>query len=120
MQIRFASLFGPLLLGAVLVSAGTVVTLVFHKPAMAQSAAADVTATYAKYYEKSLSGQHPNIPKTWRLIAVTKDDDFDRVHWVQMWFQDSATGNVYQRHGGVDTVGDLVMGGTGVNMLEAK
>ena len=114
MQIRFASLFRPLLLGAVLVSADSVATLLFHKPAMAQAPAADITATYAKYYEKSLSGQR-------RLIAVVPDHNFDDVHWCILWFQDENSHNVYQRHGGVDTVGDLVIGGgTGANLLEAK
>src|SRR5690242_5321517 len=97
MQARFASLFRPLLLGAVLVSAGSVATLLFHKPAMAQSAAADITATYAKYYGNRPDG-HPNIPKSWRLVAITPAGDFDQVHWVNLWFQDSVTGNVYQRH----------------------
>src|SRR5258708_3248459 len=115
MQIRFASLFRQLLLGTILVSAGSIATLLFHKPAMAQAPAAEVTLTHSKYYEKSLSAQHPSISKSWRLVSVTKDDDFDRVHWVNFWFQDTE-GNVYQRHGGVDTLGDLVVGGTGANL----
>jgi len=115
MQIRLTSLFRPLLLGAVLVGAGSVATLFLYKPVMAQDVSLaglslagfkirDVTfdnsVAEAKNFGRLYSPDGhakaappmkpmPKIPKSWRLVGVSQGYP---ANVTNLWFQDTEGG----------------------------